>query len=41
MPEYHRPARARKRQRVLKALPEIPLPDLSELSELAKQLQNA
>jgi 2,4-dienoyl-CoA reductase-like NADH-dependent reductase (Old Yellow Enzyme family) len=28
MPEYHRPARARKKQRVLKRLPEIPLPEL-------------
>ena len=28
MPEYHRPARARKKQRVLKPLPEIPLPEL-------------
>ena len=28
-------------QRVLKTLPEIPLPDLTELSELAQQLRNS
>ena len=40
MPEYHRPARARKKQRVLKPLPEIPVPDLENLRELA-ELRNA
>jgi 2,4-dienoyl-CoA reductase-like NADH-dependent reductase (Old Yellow Enzyme family) len=40
MPEYHRPPRARKKQRVLKPLPEIPVPDLENLRELA-ELQNA
>ena len=40
MSEYHRPARARKKQRVLKPLPEIPVPDLENLRELA-ELRNA
>jgi len=36
MPEYHRPARARKKQRVLKSLPEIPVPGMENLRELAE-----
>ena len=36
MPEYHRPARARKKQRVLRSLPEIPVPGLDNLRELAE-----
>ena len=35
MPEYHRPPRARKKQRVLQSLPEIPVPGLENLSEIA------
>ena len=35
MPEYHRPARARKKQRVLHSLPEIPVPGLDNLREIA------
>jgi hypothetical protein len=36
MPEYHRPARARKKQRVLKSLPEIPVPGMENLREIAE-----
>lgn len=36
MPEYHRPARARKKQRVLHTLPEIPVAGLDELREIAE-----
>jgi 2,4-dienoyl-CoA reductase-like NADH-dependent reductase (Old Yellow Enzyme family) len=36
VPEYHRPARARKKQRVLKSLPEIPVPGLENLREIAE-----
>jgi len=37
MPEYHRPARTRKKQAVLQTLPEIPVPGLENLRELAEQ----
>ena len=36
MPEYHRPARARKKQRVLKSLPEIPVPGVENVREIAE-----
>jgi tRNA-dihydrouridine synthase len=36
MPEYQRPARARKKQRVLQPLPEIPVPGLENLREIAE-----
>jgi 2,4-dienoyl-CoA reductase-like NADH-dependent reductase (Old Yellow Enzyme family) len=36
MPEYHRPPRARKKQRVLRSLPEIPVPGMENLRELAE-----
>jgi len=39
MPEYHRPARARKKQRVLQPLPEIPVPGLENLSEIAASIR--
>ena len=41
MPEYHRPARARKKQRVLKSLPEIPVPGMENLRDLAEPLGRA
>jgi hypothetical protein len=39
MPEYHRPPRARKKQRVLKRLPAIPVPGLENLPEIAAAVQ--
>jgi 2,4-dienoyl-CoA reductase-like NADH-dependent reductase (Old Yellow Enzyme family) len=39
MPEYHRPPRARKKQRVLKRLPAIPVPGLANLPEIAAEVQ--
>jgi tRNA-dihydrouridine synthase len=41
MPEYQRPARTRKKQRVLQRLPAIPVPGLEDLPEVAAALQNA
>jgi 2,4-dienoyl-CoA reductase-like NADH-dependent reductase (Old Yellow Enzyme family) len=41
MPEYHRPPRTRKKQAVLKRLPEIPVPGIENVAELAAQLRAA
>jgi hypothetical protein len=41
MPEYHRPPRARKKQRVLRSLPEIPVPGMENLREIAEAARKA
>ena len=41
VPEYQRPPRARKKQAVLKRLPEIPVPGIENVAELAAQLREA
>jgi hypothetical protein len=41
MPEYHRPARARKKQRVLRSLPAIPVPGMENLPEIAAAVRKS
>jgi 2-enoate reductase len=41
VPEYQRPPRARKKQAVLKRLPEIPVPGIENVADLAAQLREA
>jgi len=41
MPEYHRQARTQQKQRVLRRLPEIPVPGLEDLPEIAAALRNS